>query len=146
MAAVLEESLVDSRASFAGEVAARLERLPLSSWQVRARIIIGTATFFDAFDALAIAYILPVLAPLWHLSPQQVGFLISAGFFGQLFGALFFGWVAERYGRMRALLGAIATFGLLSFACAFSWDYTSLLILRTLQGFGLGGEVPVAAT
>ena len=84
MAAVLEEGLDDSRASFAGEVAARLERLPLSSWQVRARIIIGTATFFDAFDALAIAYILPVLAPLWHLSPQQVGFLISAGFFGQL--------------------------------------------------------------
>jgi MFS transporter, putative metabolite:H+ symporter len=34
----------------------------------------------------------------------------------------------------------------LSFACAFAWDYGSLLILRTLQGFGLGGEVPIAAT
>jgi MFS transporter, putative metabolite:H+ symporter len=132
--------------AYAGEVAARIERLPVTSWQVHARIIVGTATFFDAFDALSIAYILPVIAPLWNLAPQQVGFLISAGFAGQLVGALFFGWVAERYGRMTSLVFSIATFAILSFACAFAWDYWSLLILRTLQGVGLGGEVPVAAT
>jgi putative MFS transporter len=131
---------------FAGEVAARIERLPVTAWQVRARIIIGTATFFDAFDALAIAYILPVIVPLWGLNPRDVGYLIAAGFLGQLFGALFFGWVAERYGRMPALIGSIALFGILSLACAFAWDYQSLLILRVVQGFGLGGEVPVAAT
>jgi putative MFS transporter len=130
----------------AGEVAARIERLPVTAWQVRARIIIGTATFFDAFDALAIAYILPVIAPLWRLTPQEVGYLISAGFAGQLVGALFFGWVAERYGRMTSLVYSIATFAILSFACAFAWDYASLLVLRIVQGFGLGGEVPVAAT
>lgn len=146
MAAVLDQTQDDRRAAFAGEVAARIERLPLTAWQVRARIVIGTATFFDAFDALAIAYILPVIVPLWKLTPQEVGFLISAGFFGQLLGALFFGWFAERFGRIKALTFSIATFGLLSLACAFSWDYASLLILRTFQGFGLGGEVPVAAT
>ena len=146
MAALLDESIEDRQNRFAGEVAARIERLPLSSWQVRARIIIGTATFFDAFDALSIAYILPVIVPLWKLTPQETGFLISAGFFGQLLGALFFGWYAERYGRMKALVASIATFAVLSFACAFSWDYASLLVLRVAQGFGLGGEVPVAAT
>jgi putative MFS transporter len=131
---------------FASEVTARIERLPVTSWQIRARIIVGTATFFDAFDALAIAYILPVIVPLWRLTPPEIGMLIAAGFFGQLLGALFFGWFAERYGRLKALTFSIAIFGLLSFACAFSWDYASLLILRTMQGFGLGGEVPVAAT
>lgn len=146
MAAVPSDTEDERRAAYAGEVAARIERLPITAWQIRARIIIGTATFFDAFDALAIAYILPVIVPLWKLTPPEIGLLISAGFFGQLFGALFFGWVAQRYGRMPALLGAIATFSVLSMACAFSWDYTSLLVLRTLQGFGLGGEVPVAAT
>lgn len=146
MAALLDESRDETGNRFAGEVAARIERLPLSSWQVRTRIIIGTATFFDAFDALSIAYILPVIVPLWKLTPQETGFLISAGFFGQLFGALFFGWYAERYGRMKALIASIATFAVLSFACAFSWDYASLLVLRVAQGFGLGGEVPVAAT
>jgi MFS transporter, putative metabolite:H+ symporter len=135
-----------SAGSYAGEVAARIERLPVTSYQIRARVIIGTATFFDAFDALAIAYILPVIAPLWNLRAQEVGILISAGFLGQLIGALVFGWVAERHGRMRSLVFSIATFAVLSFACAFAWDYWSLLVLRFLQGFGLGGEVPVAAT
>ena len=30
---------------------ARLERVPFSRWHLRARVIMGSATFFDAFDA-----------------------------------------------------------------------------------------------
>src|SRR5437764_12815237 len=85
-------------------VVARLERLPTSWWQVKTRIIVGVATFFDAFDALAIASVLPVIVPAWKLSPQQIGLLISAGFAGQLLGALLFGWIAERSGRMTAMI------------------------------------------
>jgi hypothetical protein len=127
------------------DIVARLERLPTSWWQVKARIIVGVATFFDAFDALAIASVLPVIVPLWKLTPPQIGLMISAGFLGQLLGALLFGWIAERYGRMTAMIWSIALFAVMSLACAFAWDYSSLLVLRTIQGIGLGGEVPVAA-
>ena len=72
--------------------------------------------------------------------------MISAGYVGQLIGALLFGWIGERYGRMPAMIGSIALFGVMSLVCAFAWDYNSLLWFRTLQGIGLGGEVPVAAT
>lgn len=126
-------------------VVARIERLPTSWWHVRTRIIVGVATFFDAFDALAIATVLPVLVPLWKIAPPQIGVLISAGFLGQLVGALFFGWIGERFGRMHAMVWSIATFAVMSFACAFAWDYNSMLIFRIVQGIGLGGEVPVAA-
>jgi MFS transporter, putative metabolite:H+ symporter len=127
------------------DIVARLERLPTSWWQVKARIIVGVATFFDAFDALAIASVLPVIVPLWKLTPPQIGLMISASFLGQLLGALLFGWIAERYGRMTAMVWSIALFAVMSLACAFAWDYRSLLVLRTIQGIGLGGEVPVAA-
>jgi putative MFS transporter len=126
-------------------VVARIERLPTSWWHVKTRIIVGVATFFDAFDALAIATVLPALVPLWKLTGPQIGFMISAGFLGQLVGALLFGWIGERYGRMPAMIGSIATFALMSVACALAWDYNSLLVFRTLQGIGLGGEVPIAA-
>ena len=76
-------------------VVARIERLPTSWWHVKTRIIVGVATFFDAFDALAIATVLPVLVPMWKLTPPQIGLLISAGFLGQLIGALLFGWIAR---------------------------------------------------
>jgi putative MFS transporter len=127
------------------DIVARLERLPTSWWQIKVRIVVGVATFFDAFDALAIASVLPVIVPLWKLTPPQIGLMISAGFFGQLVGALLFGWIAERQGRMTAMIWSIALFAVMSLACAFAWDYGSLLVLRTIQGVGLGGEVPVAA-
>src|SRR6185437_16100445 len=103
-----------------GDIAARIERLPTAWWHIKTRIIVGVATFFDAFDAIAIATVLPVLVPMWKLSPPDIGFMISAGYVGQLIGALLFGWIGERYGRMPAMIGSIAVFAIMSFVCAFS--------------------------
>src|SRR5215471_18062103 len=130
----------------AEDILARIERLPLSSWQIRTRIIVGTATFFDAFDALSITYVLPAVVPAWKLTPGAIGWLISAGFLGQLVGALIGGALAERVGRRPVIVAAVLWFGLFSLACGWAWNYESLLVLRLLQGLGLGAEVPVAAT
>jgi len=124
---------------------ARVERLPFSSWHVKLRLIVGVATFFDAFDALSIAYAMPVLIRLWHLRPGDIGLLISSGYVGQLIGALFFGWIAERYGRKKSLLASIFVLSVMSIGCACAWSYASLFTVRFIQGIGLGGEVPVAA-
>ena len=98
------------------DVVARIERMPISWWHVRTRIIIGVATFFDAFDALAIAFVLPVLVPMWKLNGPQIGYLIAAGYLGQLAGALFFGWIAQRYGRLTAVVWSILIFAVMSLA------------------------------
>src|SRR5260370_25012929 len=71
-------------------IVARLERLPASWWQIKTRIIVGAATFFDAFDALGIASVLPVIAPLWKLTQPQIGLMISAGFLRPLLRAPLF--------------------------------------------------------
>lgn len=139
-------------AAMAGEqmggdrVLARLERIPVSWWHVRARIILGSATFFDAFDLLAISFALPVLAGEWQLSPQQIGLLLASTFAGQLVGALVSGWFAERYGRIFVANITIGIFATMSLACAFAWGPGSMMAFRFLQGVGLGGEVPVATT
>jgi putative MFS transporter len=127
------------------QIAARIERLPLSPWHLKLRVIMGIALFFDAFDMLAIAYVLPVLIGMWKLAPSQIGTLISAGFAGQLVGALFFGWLAERIGRINGAIWTIAIFSVMSVVCAFAWSYESMLAFRFIQGLGLGGEVPIAA-
>ncbi|CAG9243800.1 MFS transporter [Paraburkholderia caribensis] len=133
------------RVTSADDVAARLERLPICSWHAKARLMLGVATFFDAFDALAIAQVLPVLVPMWKLTSSQVGILIAAGYGGQLAGALFFGWLAGRIGRLSAIRIAILVFAAMSVLCGIASSYQSLLIFRAIQGFGLGGEVPIAA-
>lgn len=129
----------------ASNIASRLERLPLSRWQVKIRLLIGTGTFFDAFDALAIAQVLPVLTPLWGLTGTQIAALISIGYLGQLIGALLISSVAERFGRTRAMALAIGVFSLFSVLCALSTGFWMLLLMRFLQGIGLGGQVPIGA-
>ena len=124
---------------------ARLERAQVSPWHIRAVLIMGSATFFDAFDVLAIAYVLPTLIGIWKLAPGTIGVLISSSFLGQIVGALFFGWLAERIGRLQCAKITIALYSLMSIFCATSWNVPSLLVFRTIQGIGLGGEVPVAA-
>lgn len=104
----------------------------------------GRGNVFDAFDALTIAYVVPVLIPLWDLDAGAIGKLFAIGYIGQLIGAIYFGWFAEKYGRVRAAKYCIVIMSVMSVACA--WSYESLSAFRFFQGLGLGGEVPIAAT
>lgn len=124
-------------------VVARLERLPYCSWHLKMRLIICTAWFFDAFDSIAIAYVLPPLIGLWQLTPPQIGSLIGIGFAGQLVGAVSFGWIAEHWGRRSAMLATLLIFSLGALACAAAQSYDMLWWLRLIQGIGLGGEIPL---
>ena len=105
----------------------------------------GSATFFDAFDALSLAFVLPVLVRLWGISAVEIGWLIAAGYLGQFVGALVFGGLAERYGRVPSAAGATALMSVMSLACALAGNLPTLLVLRLVQGIGVGGEMPVAA-
>jgi MFS transporter, putative metabolite:H+ symporter len=113
---------------------------------MKARLVMGSATFFDAFNALSLAFALPTLIRLWHISPKQSGLLISASYVGQLAGALAFSALAENVGRIRGTTGAIAIMSVLSFGCALAGNLPALLACRLVQGIGVGGEMPVAAT
>jgi putative MFS transporter len=124
---------------------ARLEAVPFSRWHRRARIVVGSATFFDAFDALSIAFVLPVLRPLWHLGNGEIAWLIAASYIGQVAGALVFSRLAERFGRIKIAAAAVVIMSVLSLFCALAGDFTSLFACRLVQGIGVGGEMPVAA-
>jgi putative MFS transporter len=138
---------VESRENLTpGSVLARLARIPVSPWHVRARLIIGIATFFDGFDVLTMSFALPAFAQSWGMSPGQIGLVLSSAFFGQLIGALCAGWLAERFGRLPVVTGAVALYALMSIACAQAWNPGSLIAFRFIQGLGLGAEVPVATT
>src|ERR1700728_2084582 len=88
-------------------IAARLERLPFSRWHIMVTVILGVAIFFDSFDSLALAYVLPVIVRDWHIPPQSIGGLISIANVGQALGAFSMGLVAERIGRIPAARMAI---------------------------------------
>ena len=128
------------------ELLTRFENLPFTRWHTRARIVVGSATFFDGFDSLSLAFALPVLIRLWNITPAESGLLISSSYVGQIFGALTFSWLAEKYGRIRSATAAVALMSVMSLGCALSTNFAMLFAFRFVQGIGLGGEMPVAAT
>jgi MFS transporter, putative metabolite:H+ symporter len=134
-----------SHAAANAELVARLERLPVTPRLMLLRVIVGIATFFDAYTVLAIAFAMPQLVSEWKLTPTEVGMIISAGYVGQLFGAVLFGSLAEKIGRLRTLFITIVLFVSMDIACLFAWSGASMMALRFLQGVGTGGEVPVAS-
>src|SRR4051794_13471458 len=127
------------------QIVARIERLPYSRWHITVTTFLGVAIFFDSFDSLALAYVLPAIIPAWHIPPEKIGALISIANLGQAIGAFAFGWIAERIGRVPAARMSIALYAVMSLACAFSQNYDQLFWLRFVEGIGLGGEIPVAS-
>lgn len=142
---MFETSSQHARALTAQDISARIERLPITRKLSSIRVIIGAATFFDAYTVLAIAFAMPVLSREWQLTPSQIGMILSFGYLGQLVGAVFFGWLAERIGRLQVLLLTIILFVGMDVACLFAWNTLSMSAFRFIQGIGTGGEIPVAS-
>lgn len=130
----------------AADITQRLESIPPLPIHSRWATWVSVGCFLDGFTTLTVAAALPVLVTSLRIDFTQVGLLISAAFVGMFFGAILFGAASERWGRRTVFSGTVALFGLLSIFAAFSWNFSSLFWLRVIQGFGLGGAVPVAAT
>jgi putative MFS transporter len=116
------------------------------AWLLRTKApwLLGLLMLFDSWDSVVIAYTLPVLIQQWELSALQSGWLISAGYGGQFLGAIIFGSLAERYGRLPILKLLVLVMSLLAIACAMANSYEQLIALRALQGLTIGGALPIA--
>lgn len=136
------------RPEAAAEAAAllgRVEQVPLNPFHIRVAGILGVGIFFDSFDGLILAVALTAILQSLGAPLSVAGVLIAASYLGQIIGAIGFGFVSERYGRKIAFVVSSGIFGLLSLVAAFAWSVESLMLIRLLQGIGLGAEVPVAA-
>ena len=124
----------------------RLERMPVGSFHYKLLLVTGLGWLFDSMDTGLIAFVLPVLAKEWGLSPEQMGRIGRIGLIGMALGAVISGTLADRIGRKKVFTITVLMYALATGMCALAWSYESLLFFRFLVGFGLGGELPVAAT
>ena len=124
----------------------RLEGLPVGSFQYKLLLVTGLGWLFGSMDTGLIAFVLPILAKEWQLSPAQMGWIGSIGLIGMALGAILAGTLADRIGRKRVFAITVLLYSLSTGMCALAWSYESLMVFRFLVGFGLGGELPVAAT
>lgn len=128
------------------DLTTRLERLPVGKFHYKLLVATGLGWMFDAMDTGLIAFVLPALAKAWGLTAAQMGIIGSAGLVGMALGAVIAGTAADRFGRKAVFSVTLLIYSIATGLCGLAWNYESLLVFRFFVGFGLGGELPVAAT
>jgi MFS transporter, putative metabolite:H+ symporter len=130
----------------AGELAARLDRLPLGRFHRRVLYALAFGFFFELADLNTFAYAAPGLKKYLHLSVSNIAVITASGFFGMFLGALVGGRIADRIGRRRALIGSVVWYSVFSLLNAGAWNIGTLMATRLLTGVGLGAMTVVAIT
>jgi MFS transporter, SHS family, lactate transporter len=94
----------------------------------------------DAFDYFIVVLVYAEIGKDFGVSLTKMAFLTTVTLCGRPFGAYLFGRWADRIGRRKPLIVDVLYYSMIGFACAFSPNYTVLLVLRALYGIGMGGE------
>jgi len=94
----------------------------------------------DAMDFMLYAMALGQLRAYFEFDDATAGFLGSVTLVMSGVGGLVFGYVADRFGRTRALMGTIVIFSLASLGASTSQSVLQLLFWRAVLGIGMGGE------
>lgn len=127
-------------------VSSRLERLPSTSYHLFLTMILTVAWFIESIDLGGLSYILPVVGKHFHLDPKTMGLVASISFAGMFIGSIFSGSLADRFGRKKMLIAAMAWWGTAGALLSIAWSVQSLMVFRFLLGVGLGAQVPIGAT
>ncbi|CAB3695829.1 MFS transporter [Trinickia soli] len=94
----------------------------------------------DALDVQMFSLVIPAMIAEWAISKTEAGLVSGATLVASALGGWIAGALADRFGRVRTLQLTVAFFSVFTFACAFSQNFSQFLVLKTLQGFGFGGE------
>ncbi len=94
----------------------------------------------DSLDFVIYLMAMPVLQAEFGFGPDMAGLLVTASLLTSLAGGIFFGALADRIGRTRALMATILIYSFCSLGTATAGSVTQLLVWRALLGLGLGGE------
>src|SRR4051812_3536086 len=97
---------------------------------------------FDGYDIAAIALAAPELVKSWGISRAALGPVLAASLAGILVGSIFFGWIGDRFGRKKALIGSLLVFGIFTWVAAYATNLNQMAVLRLIAGLGIGGVIP----
>lgn len=99
---------------------------------------------FDGYDLVVYGSTVPTLIAYddWNLDSGGAGLIGSMALVGMLLGTMTVGFLTDRLGRRRIMLGSIVWFSICMLATVFAPNEYVFGVLRFLTGIGLGGVVP----
>lgn len=121
-----------------------IEQQKLTPFIVRLVVLSWLVVFFDGFDMNSTSYVGPDMSAALHMNRAMLANVFTGGQVGMATGGFFFGYLGDRIGRRPAAILATLWFGVLTLCLALSRSYSALFAVRTVQGFAVGGLLPLA--
>ena len=125
------------------QMVAGVQREPTSA--TRLVLLVTAALFINFIDRGNLATAAPLLQDELHLSASQLGFLLSAFYYGYALCMAPAGWLAERYGAHKVLAAGLIIWSLSTLGTGLVHGFTALLVLRILLGVGESVSFPCAS-
>ncbi|MGI5483919.1 MFS transporter [Streptomyces lavendofoliae] len=99
----------------------------------------------DSYDFFTLPLSMVAISAYFSLSSGRTGLLTTVTLVVSAVGGVLAGILADRIGRVKALMITVLTYALFTVLCGFAPTYETLLVFRALQGLGFGGEWAVGA-
>src|SRR3989338_2053379 len=121
------------------------EEVALNKFHAKMVLTAGIGFFTDAYDIFIISVVTAILGPIWHLDTFHIALLNASALIAAAFGAIFFGFFSDRYGRKKLYGYEVLVLFCGAILSAVSTSFVFLLISRIIVGFGIGGDYPSSA-
>ncbi|MSQ99085.1 MAG: MFS transporter [Xanthomonadales bacterium] len=108
-------------------------------------LLVTAALFINYIDRGNLATAAPLMQDELHMSASQLGFLLSAFYYGYVACMPAAGWLAERYGVYRVFATGLAIWSIATLATGLAQGFIALVVLRVLLGIGESVAFPCAS-
>src|SRR5579871_2407190 len=131
----------------AAAILARLDRLPSTPHVWRMIAILSLGGMFELYDLFMTAYVIPGLVKAGLLKDVAVGIFagpalfVAATFTGLFIGTMFFGYVADKYGRRTIFTYSMLWYSAATLVMAFQTSGFGVCLWRLIAGIGIGVEL-----
>lgn len=103
---------------------------------------LGLGYLVDQGESQAIGVLSVVIQTVWGVSYGMIGLMETLRTVAQTVSAPFWGYTADRFSRKKVLIFGTGVWGLWTVAVGLAPNFTSMMVIRTISGLGLGCLMP----
>ncbi|MER5439760.1 MFS transporter [Streptomyces sp. NPDC002790] len=94
----------------------------------------------DIMDLMIFSMVITYIVQDFHTNQGVTGLIASFTLVASAFGGMVFGYLADRFGRTKAMVGSILCYSVGTLLCGLTTGVATLMIARLIVGLGIGGE------
>ena len=117
-----------------------INSITLNRYHYTLLFLCGLGFCVDSMEVVLLSFVSSCAGEDFNLSDSQIASITSSVFFGSLLGSLFWGPVADKYGRRKSFIASISTILIGGWLSGLSPNFGWLVTLRFIVGFGVGGS------